>query len=276
MKRVTIGTGTMRHPTLDPDEGVPDSVEPRLCEASELVCEAARRGCDFLCLPELFADPTQGAKMEQWAEPLGGPITTWLATMARQHKLALISTVTLTGEGGVANTALVYDSRGLLAGRYQKVHLPEGENAIAGREFDVVDVDGVCLGLQICHDLSFPEGSRILALNGAKVIFWPNMWGGMPEYQTDVIMRARAIENAVFLVSSAYVLTGSRFFRVPKVHGRSCIIDPSGAILAEVGNRCGVAVATVDLDEEVKWQTLGTRKNQLDERRPHLYGRLTR
>ena len=111
-----------------------------------------------------------------------------------------------------------------------------------------IEIEGIRVGMQICYDLGFPEGCRILALKGAELILWPNMWGGMPEEATDAIMKTRAIENQVCLVSAAFLLTGSGGFRVPKIHGRSCIIDSSGVILAEVGLRTGVAVATFDFD----------------------------
>jgi len=85
-----------------------------------------------------------------------------------------------------------------------------------------------------------------------------------------VIMKTRAIENSLCLVSSAYALTGDLFFRVPKMYGRSCILDWSGAILAEVGRRLGVATATIDRDELHK-QAEHRRDTLLRERLPASY-----
>lgn len=275
LRPVIIGTGMMQHATLDEKDVVPNSCEPRLREAGALVAEAAKRGCDFMGLPELFADPTHGLRMDQWAEIEGGPVTTWLARQAKKHRMVIVATVALRDSNTVANTGVIYDKRGRLVGCYPKVHLPDGEREIgtAGQDFPVFEVEGVRVGMQICYDLQFPEGCRILALRGAEVIFWPNMEGGMPEAQTEVVMRTRAIENGLYLVSSAYLLTGSGYFRVPKVHGRSCIIDWAGMIVAEVGLRLGVATALLDRRE------LQERRAQHPirhgHRLPHLYTDLT-
>jgi predicted amidohydrolase len=273
MRKLTLGAATMKHPKLDGKEPLPESALPRLEEADRLLQEAARRGCDVLCLPELFADPTQGIQLRRFAEPPGGPVCEWLAGRARALRMALAATVALRGEGGVTNSGLVYDKSGRLAGRYDKVHLPPGEDrvAAAGRDFPVFEVEGVRVGMQICYDLAFPEGCRILALRGAELVLWPNMWGGMPEAFTDVVMRARAMENGVHLVSSGFVLSGDADFRAAKVHGRSCVIDPAGVVLAEVGCRTGVAVATVDFDAPRPADLPGA---PLAHRRPEAYGPL--
>lgn len=271
MRTLTIGAAMMQHPTLGEGESRPDSIEPRLAEADSLLAEASQRSCDICCLPELFADPSQGTEMATWAEELGGPATSWLARMAREYCMTIVATVALRNGDRIANTGLSYNREGNLTGTYAKVHLPDGEASVGtpGDDFPVWDVEGITVGIQICYDLGFPEGCRILAVKGARIIFWPNMWGGMPEANTEVIMRARAMENAVLLVSSAYFLGGAPFFRVPKIHGRSCIVDQSGTILAEVGQRLGLAVATVDIPP------YPATTRPFADRLPHLYGALT-
>ena len=276
MTQLTIGTAMMQHPSFERNEVLPDTIEPRLDEASALIAEAARRGCDILCLPELFADPTQGTRMADFAETLGGPVTTWLAGKARAHDMALVATVTLRHERGITNTGVAYSKQGELVGQYGKVHLPPGERdvSVPGEEFTVFELEGATIGMQTCYDLNFPEGCRILALKGAEIIIWPNMWGGMPEGHTDILMRARAIENHVFFVSAAFVLPGDGSFLVRKLHGRSCILDWSGSVLAEVGRRLGVAVATIDLDE-VRGGKPEVKHLLLRHRLPHLYAEIS-
>ena len=274
MRRLMLGTAMMTHPKLDGKEPLPESSAPRLAEADRLVDEAARRGCDLLCLPELFADPTQGVQMRRFAEAPGGPVTTWLADRARTRRMALAASVALLRNGRTTNTGVVFDKSGRLAGSYDKVHLPPGEDrvAAAGVDFPVFEVEGARVGMQVCYDLAFPEGCRILALRGAELVLWPNMWGGMPEAFTDVIMKARAMENGLCLVSAGFVLCGDPDFRAAKVHGRSCIIDAAGVILAEVGCRAGVAVAAVDFDAPRPADQPGA---PLAHRRPEAYGALT-
>ena len=127
MTRLTLGTAMMQHPTLAEDEVLPDTIDPRLEEAAGLVEEAAGRGCDILCLPELFADPKQGTEMAAFAEPIGGPVTTWLSEQAKAHNMALVATLTLEHERGITNTGVAYSKQGELVGTYGKVHLPPGE-----------------------------------------------------------------------------------------------------------------------------------------------------
>ena len=275
MQTITLGTAMMRHPTLSEDEVLPDTIEPRIQEAEPLLAEAAARGCDFMCLPELFADPSQGTKMVEFAEEAGGPVATRLSQKAREHGMAIVSTIAQREGDRVFNAGLIHDKEGALVGCYRKVHLPPGECDVAtpGDGFPVFEVGPLRIGMQICHDLYFPEGCRILAINGADLVFWPNMWGGMPEEHSDLIMKTRAIENGLCLISSAYLLSGDSFFRVPKIHGRSCIIDWSGSILAEVGRRLGIATATIDLAELSK-QTEHRRNTLLRERLPSLYGEI--
>jgi predicted amidohydrolase len=275
MRRLTLGAACMQHPTFDEKEVLPDTPEPFLEEAMGLVREAAGRGCDILCLPEHFADPSRSVHAERWAETPGGPITSWLSRAAQTHRMALVTTVALRDGRRVTNSGVFYDKQGRLVGCYPKVHLPGGERekVEAGTGFPVFNLEGARVGMQTCYDLEYPEGCRILALKGAEIIFWPNMWGGMPEEHTEVMMKARAIENMVFLVSSAYVLAGDGFFRVPKIHGRGCVIDWSGAVLAEVGRRLGVAAATVDVDE-VHNNPLRCRATHFGRRLPHLYAEL--
>lgn len=274
MREVRIATVMLPHPTLDPEEVRPPGPEGTFELAANFIDQAVARGADFICLPEIFAYFNTSRTPEESLEPPDGPAHTFLADTARAHRVNLVSTVYTRCPEGCFNRGVWYDRDGRLVGTYDKVHLAPGEEAVVqpGRDFPVYEIDGVRVGMQTCYDLNFPEGCRVMALRGVEIIFWPNLWGGMPEESTDVIMKARALENQVCLVSSACLLTGSGFFRVPKIHGRSCIVDWHGTIVAEVGLRTGIAVATLDLDEDrlqVSYEGL-----LAHERRPESYGPL--
>jgi len=276
MRKIRIATVSLPHPTLAPDEVRPPGPEQTFELAEAFIREAAGMGADFVCLPEIFAYfYTSKTPAESIEEP-DGPAHSFLARVARKYRTTVVSTVLTRHPDGVFNTGVWYDRRGELAGTYDKVHLAPGEEEVAlpGSDFAVYDIGGVKVGMQICYDLNFPEGCRILALKGAEIIFWPNLWGGMPEDHTEVMMKARAAENQVCLVSAACVLTGDPFFRVPKIHGRSCVVDWNGTIVAEVGSRTGTVVAGLDLDErgvlQVSHEDMLTTR-----RRPETYGRLT-
>ena len=277
MRKVRIGTASMLHPTFADGEVRHPSAEPLHRAAQAHIEEAARLGCDCLCLPELFASLNRSQGMADTAEPSDGPTGAFLSAAARQHSIMLVTTVLWRQEGKLFNTGVAYDKRGKLAGTYRKVHLPSGEELICapGEGFPVFEAEGLRFGMQICYDLNFPEGCRCLALDGADVVFWPQMWGAMPENYTDVILRARAMENLMWIVSSGYFLGGDTSFRVPKMNGRSSIVGWDGTILAEVGPRLGVAAATLDLDEPHFSQA--SRQEMLHTHRmPRCYGRLTR
>jgi len=273
MRRIMLGAAGMTH--LDHHDPALrfENLEALLAAAERHIIEGARLGCDFLCLPELFANTNRPEPSYETAEAPDGPIASFLSEMARRHSMILVTTILLRRDGKITNTGVFYGRDGTLLGTYDKVHLPEREAEICtpGEGFPVHDIEGVRVGMQICYDLNWPEGCRCLTLDGADIIFWPTMWGTMPEAFTEIILRARAMENLVWIVSSSYFLGG--FYPEPRVFGRSVVVSWSGTILAEVGRRLGVAAATIDLDEprysqsprEVMLQTA---------RRPQCYHRL--
>ena len=169
------------------------------------------------------------------------------------------------------NTAVLIDRDGRVMARYRKTHLPEAE-ALAGltpgHEHPVFQTDFGRVGMEICYDNFFPEVARALALNGAEVICLPIAGDGRGgHYAWDVVARARAIDNAVYFVSSIW-------------GPRSLIIDPGGHILADSAGQSTVITARVDLDQRRFYRWLSARSagcwNELwqVERRPRTYGSL--
>jgi predicted amidohydrolase len=120
----------------------------------------------------------------------------------------------------------------------------ESATVAPGDELTVIDVDGVAVGLAICYDLRFPELFRILTLRGAEVIVLPaafTMTTGKDHWE--ILIRARAIENGVYMVAPAQV--GEH----PPGHwcyGRSLIVDPWGTILATAPDAETTVVADLD------------------------------
>ena len=101
------------------------------------------------------------------------------------------------------NVAVLYNRQGKIHGIYEKVQLPDAETeqgAVPGNSLPVFETDFGKIGIQICWDSSFPEISRILALNGAEILFCP-VWGyiqGTDEWE--FIPRCRAIDNRRFRI----------------------------------------------------------------------------
>ncbi|MFI5355734.1 MAG: carbon-nitrogen hydrolase family protein [Opitutales bacterium] len=216
--------------------------------------EAGRRGASIACVGETFnimgltltARSTPALVRRAAAEALRrfGPI-------ARRHRMAIIAPVLAVLDGVVRNVALVIDERGRLAGRYCKVHCIENEKAygvVPGDEWPVFDVAGARIGVQICHDNSFPESARCLTLNGAEVIFWPHVMGGWGGEFMDILLRAPAIHNGVHHVPVCYGCPPDQAWRPGMLLGRSSIIAPDAMILADAGHQPGIALTTIDLD----------------------------
>ena len=148
------------------------------------------------------------------------------------------------------NAVALFGRDGKHIGTYHKVHLPkeEEEVAVPGVSYRVFQTDFGKIGAMVCIDLHFPEAARCLALGGAEIIFWPTMYSEPREAITNVMLRTRAIENNLFMVSSNY---SQKCRNSRGVHiGFSAVIDPYGEILANTGRREGVATAVINLDEE--------------------------
>ena len=172
--------------------------------------------------------------------------------MARRYKLYVVAGIYERDGPAVYNTALLIDREGKVAGKYRKIHLPETEvsgGLTPGKTYPVFKTDFGTIGIQICYDYTFPEAARSLVLQGAEIILLP-IWGDVrgDGYEWDIVARARAIDNAVYLVASNYS------------NKRSFIINPNGRILADTGGESGMVMAEIDLDARTfeRWLSVGS------------------
>ena len=201
-----------------------------MCDVIE---SKAPANADLICLPEGITVIGTGKTYADVAEPIPGPTTETLGKLAQRRGCYLVAGIYERVGSLVYNTAVLIDRTGCVAGTYRKTHLPQ-EEADAGLMpgdggYPVFQTDFGTIGIMICWDLQFPEPARGLAGAGAEVILLP-IWGG-----SEVLARARAIENHVYLVSSSYDM-------------RTMIVDPAGNVLAETSSPGAVASATVDLN----------------------------
>ena len=237
-------------------------LDANLEKVRALVAEASRRGAELVVLPENFAFMGEHER-DKFAHaesvPGDGPILTAMREAARRHHVALVlggmpeaSTAT-----HVRNTSVYLESDGTIAGVYRKIHLfdvaiPDGAmyresaSVVPGgvEQASVVATRWGGLGMTICYDVRFPELYRKLTRDGARVLTVPaafTLHTGRDHWHA--LLRARAIENLSFVVAAAQFgrNTTSRV-----TYGHACIIDPWGNLLAEVGDREGVAVAELD------------------------------
>lgn len=257
--------------------------------ACRLIEAAAARGVNILTFSELFLSPFFPNRLVEdfdhfFTDP-NGDVIREIREAAAEKELAVIIPFGERANTGMYNSALVCDSRGKVAGTYRKSHIPAyfpNEQAGGTGSFEklyftpggglpVFDVDGVRLGIQICNDRLYPEASRVLALQGAEIIFMPIAYSvySQADYRDaiwDLPLRSRAIENGVFVVAANKVgLEGVR-----QHLGRSMVVRPNGMIQCEAGSEGEeLLVQEIDLDE------VSAQRKKFPwwrDRRPDLYG----
>jgi predicted amidohydrolase len=250
-------------------------------EAERLVEEAADQGARYVQLPEYFNFLGPFSGFAGAAEAIPGPTTDRMAKLAKSRGLTLHLGSLLEespDEGKLFNTSVVIGPTGEIVATYRKIHLfdvnvpgaivhRESEIIAPGYEMVVARLEGFELGLSVCFDVRFPELYRGLALAGAEVIAIPAAFNAVTgRAHWDLLVRARAIENHVFVIAAAQVGTTAEGIAT---YGHSLIVDPWGVVLAEsVGDKPEVVVATLDLSD------VGRRRSQIavmDFRRPDVY-----
>ena len=195
--------------------------EQNLAKALERVADAAGRGAQVVCLPELFQTQyfcqREDHSLFDLAEPIPGPTSDKLSAAAKRHGVVLIASLFEKRAPGIYhNTAAIFDSNGSLAGLYRKMHIPDDPLYYekfyftpGDLGFRALDTSAGRLGTLVCWDQWFPEGARLTALQGASVLFYPTAIGWHPsekaefgEVQHDAwrtIQRAHAIANGVYV-----------------------------------------------------------------------------
>jgi predicted amidohydrolase len=250
-----------------------------LSAAEAHVRDAARQGAELIVLPEKFNVLGTEDDLRAGAEPLDGPTLKWARALARELGVWLVAgsiVERVEGESKLFNTSTLIGPDGDLEGVYRKIHLfdvdvggtsyRESDTEASGEEIVLAQASELPLGLSICYDLRFPELFRILAVKGARAIALPaafTYYTGKAHW--DVLVRARAIENQVFMIAAGQVGTH------PPNHesfGHSMIVDPWGIPLAVAPD--GESVIATDLNLEQQDQVRQDLPS-LANRRPEVY-----
>lgn len=224
-------------------------VEANTGKILELLHRAGQAGADLVCTQEDFRGEgaylrylDQPDLLPSLAEQTGGPVSRRIAAIAGRYGMNIAVNSYEKDGDSLYNTTHVYDRQGSVAGKYRKVHLPPSEKwqIKPGREFNVVPLDIGTAGFCTCYDIIFPEHCRLVALNGADIIVHQTMgWGVAVSGNGDELVRIRAAENSVYLVAAKNRTDDD---------GRSCIVDPTGAMLAKAGEEEGLVIAEIEPD----------------------------
>lgn len=251
LRKFTLGLVQMRSS---------NDAQDNLARASQKIREAAGRGAQIVCMDELFLGEyfcrTEDSDLFNLAQPVPGPATDALAKVAQERNVVVIASLFERRAAGIYhNTCAVLDADGTLLGKYRKMHIPDDPLYYekfyftpGDLGFPNFDTKFGRIGIQICWDQWYPEGSRLTALKGAQVIFYPTSIGWHPHEKAEfgaaqleawrTIQRAHAIANGVYVAvvnrvgferGAANGDTGLEFW------GNSFVADPFGQIVAQAG-----------------------------------------
>jgi N-carbamoylputrescine amidase len=256
--------------------------------------EAARRGANVVCLPELFRAQyfcqREETKLFDLAEAIPGPSTTKLAEVARTLGVVIVASLFERRAAGLYhNTAVTLNADGAIAGVYRKMHIPDDPLYYekyyftpGDLGFQAVDTAHGRIGTLVCWDQWYPEGARITALQGAEVLFYPTAIGWHPAEKVEfgtaqydawqTIQRAHAIANGVYVAGVNRVgqehgdIEGNRAEGLGlEFWGGSFLADPFGRVIAKASHdKEEILLGEIDLglieDTRRNWPFLRDRR----------------
>ncbi len=257
--------------------------------AARKVEEAAAKGAEVVCLPEMYRTPyfcqREDQQLFDLAETVPGPSTEAMAAVAKSAGVAVVVPIFEKRAPGLYhNSAVIIDRTGTTVGLYRKMHIPDDPAFYekfyftpGDRGFQAFDLSVGRIGTLICWDQWYPEGARLTALRGASVLFYPTAIGWHPHEKAQygasqqdawkTIQRGHAIANGVYVAAVNRVghepgLPGSAGL---EFWGTSFICDPFGIVIAESSvEKEEILVAQIDLGriEEVRrnWPFLRDRR----------------
>ena len=233
-----------------------------LATATRLTEQAVQQGAQLVSLPELFNCLGTPDTIRDGAEPIPGPTSNRLGQLAAEHKIHLLAgsiAERVEESEKIFNTSLLFGPDGNPLAAYRKIHLfdidlpgkitfKESGFMAFGNRLEVTASPIGRIGQATCYDLRFPELFRLLVDRGAELMIVPSAFSlptGRDHWQ--VLLRARAIENQVFIIAP-----NQYGAHTPSLspYGHSLIVDPWGTVLAMAADGEGVITASVDYQRQ--------------------------
>ena len=236
---------------------------------------AIEKGARIICFQELFTTHWFPREMNKrnfsLAEQVDDFTIMRMQKLAEAYEVVLVCPIFEIEKDSFYNSAIVIDAGGEILGSYRKIHVPQiplWEERYyfspGNHGFPVFETKFAPIGIQICWDNFFPEGSRILALKGAKIIFSPTAAAFASQRRWETVISSNAIANGIYI------------FRVNRVgseekqdfYGRSFCISPEGELLDKpTGMKDSIALIEIDLKNIDKvrkeWPFLKDRKPEI-------------
>ena len=248
--------------------------------------QAAEAGAQIMCFQELFYGPyfcqVQDSQYYSFTEPIPeGPTTRMMQELALETGMVLIAPMyEEEGPGIYYNTAAVIDADGSYLGKYRKTHIPQLPGfwekyyfKPGNLGYPVFDTAVGKVGVYICYDRHFPEGARVLGLNGAEMVFIPSATSrGLSQHLWKIEQTSHAIANGYF-VGTINRVGIEEDIGPNDFYGQSYFCTPRGEFVGDVGDAYDEELLVRDLDLDLIQEVRQTWQFYRD-RRPDMYGKI--
>ena len=273
-------------------------IEQNKADLAADIRKAAQQGAQLVVLQELhnslYFCQVESTDNFDLAEPIPGPSTDFYGMLAKECGIVLVTSLFERRTAGLYhNTAVVFEKDGSIAGRYRKMHIPDDPAYYekfyftpGDLGFHPIQTSVGCLGVQVCWDQWYPEGARLMALQGAEVLIYPTAIGWESSDTDDekqrqlgawqTVQRGHAVANGLPVIAvnrSGWEDDPSHQTRGIQFWGHSFVAGPQGEMLAEAGTEPTVLLVDIDMKrcENVRrWWPF------LRDRRIEEFGGLTR
>lgn len=263
IKMLTVSLAQIEVETADP--------QANLKKTSHYCKEAKEQGANLIVFPEMWTVGFNWNYNRDHASDHAATLES-VKTIASEHGIWIHGSLpAVVANGQIANRSVLISPDGQLVSHYDKTHLfsfvGEEKHMASGMATTLIKSPFAACGLAICYDLRFPELFRKYAVGGAEIIFLPSAFPEPRLAHWRTLVRARAIENQLFMIACNQVGTVMLEKEVT-FFGSSCIIDPWGETIIEGGSDEQLLTAEIDL---AKVDEIRNLMHVLDDRRPELY-----
>lgn len=239
-------------------------------KVTEMIEQAVNREQpDVIVLPEMWNVSFFPDNVFKLADEEGKSTKKLLSHLAKKYDINIVGgSVAAKKKEELYNTSYCFNRNGKLIHEYNKVHLfspsQENESFSPGDKVGIFEIDGIKVGVATCYDLRFVEWIRKMALQDIEVLFVPAAWPHPRVFPWQTLLRARAIENQVFVVGVNSIGEADKL----SFCGHSMILNPLGETLIEAEEQERILSAELNLEsrDEIKKQI-----NVFNDRRPELY-----